>query len=146
VVYLDNGFCKYGQIFDPTTGRCRDIYCQELNYKYNGTKCIPDENKAVTDSYKPVSDIDLLLPLSISMVNHNERGNFSKHLNSRMNETCTSDWTQMIHETLQGKFNLSYTTEISKCDQIYRMNSIEAFLPTLNRTCFTSSFGSSTIE
>ena len=103
VVYLDNGFCKYGQLFDPSTGRCRDIYCQELNYRFNGTTCVPDENRTVTDAYKPLSDIDLLLPLTITPSSHHERTNFSKHFNSQMNETCLADWNQMFNKTLRGK-------------------------------------------
>jgi hypothetical protein len=101
---LDNGLCKYGQLFDPSTGRCRDIFCQELNYKFNGTTCIPDESKTATTVYKRMSDIDLSLTLIISPSDHYQRGNFSKRLNSRMNTTCTGDWTQMLHDTLHSEF------------------------------------------
>ncbi|CAF2498647.1 unnamed protein product [Rotaria sp. Silwood2] len=59
VVYLDYGLCKYGQLFDPGTGRCRDIYCQEINYKFNGTKCILDESKIAVYVYKRMSYFDL---------------------------------------------------------------------------------------
>jgi len=101
---LDNGFCQYGQLFDPSTGRCRDISCQELNYKFNGTTCIPDENKNSTQVYKRMSDIDVSLMLMIAPSNHFERGNFSKRLNSQMNKTCTKNWNQMFHDTLHGEF------------------------------------------
>ncbi len=108
IVYLDNGLCKYGQLFDPATGRCRDIFCQEINYKFNGTTCIPDESKNATTPYKKLSDVDLLLTLVISSYrNESERGNFSKRLNSQMNETCTSDWAKMFHNALHSKFKNS---------------------------------------
>jgi hypothetical protein len=100
---LDNGLCQNGQIFDAATGRCRDIFCQELNYKYNGTTCIPDENKHTTYIEKRMSDIDLSLTLTISSSDHYTRGNISKRLNSQMNETCTDDWSKMFHNTLHGK-------------------------------------------
>jgi hypothetical protein len=103
-IYLDNGFCQNGQLFDPSTGRCRDILCQEVNYKYNGTTCIPDENRNATNSQKRMSDIDLSLTLTISPSDHYERGNFSKRLNSRMNQTCTTNWGQMFHDTLHSKY------------------------------------------
>jgi len=101
---LDNGFCQYGQLFDPSTGRCRDIYCQEINDKFNGKTCIPDENKNNTHAFKRMSDIDLSLTLIISPSDYYERGNFSKRLNSQMNTTCTSNWNQMFHNALYGKF------------------------------------------
>jgi hypothetical protein len=101
---LDNGFCQYGQLFDPSTGRCRDIYCQELNYRFNGTTCIPDENKNSTQVYKRMSDIDVSLTLMIAPRDHFERGNFSKRLNSQMNKTCANDWNRMFHDTLHGEF------------------------------------------
>jgi hypothetical protein len=105
-VYLDNGLCKYGQLFDPSTGRCRDIFCQEINYKFNGTMCIPDESKNTTTPYKRMSDIDLSLTMVLlpPYRNDSERGNFSKRLNSQMNETCTDDWAKMFHNTLHSKF------------------------------------------
>jgi hypothetical protein len=108
IVYLDNGLCKYGQLFDPATGRCRDIYCQEINYKFNGTACIPDENKNSTSAYKRMSDIDLSLTLVISRTYRNKSTNaeFSVLLNSRMNETCTNDWAKIFHKTLQSKFKI----------------------------------------
>ena len=114
IVYLDNGFCKYGQLFDPSTGRCRDIYCQELNYMFNGTTCIPDTSKNVSEVYKRMSDIDLLLPLTISPSSHHERGNFSKHLNSRMNHTCAANWTGVFHDTLSGQF-IEETCDFDRC-------------------------------
>lgn len=114
-MYLDNGLCKYGQLFDPATGRCRDIYCQEINHKFNGTTCIPDESKNNTNVYKRMSDIDLSLILVISKTNRNENTNpsFSTLLNSRMNETCTNDWTKMFHDTLQSKFTIRVFSDIS---------------------------------
>lgn len=105
VVYLDNGFCKYGQLFDPSTGRCRDIYCQELNYRFNGTMCVPDESKNVTDAYKPLSNIDLLIPLTIYPRSHHERGEFSSYLNSRMNESCAGVWKDLFSNTLRSESN-----------------------------------------
>lgn len=107
-MYLDNGFCQYGQLFDPSTGRCRDIFCQELNYKYNGTTCVPDKDKNATHVYKRMSDIDLSLTLIISPSNHYERGNFSRRLNSQMNKTCTHDWNKMFHDTLHGKTSFRF--------------------------------------
>ncbi len=104
IVYLDNGFCQYGQLFDPSTGHCRDIYCQELNYKFNGTTCIPDENKRTPDTKKRNSDIDLSLTLIISPTSHHQRGNLSKRLHTQMNESCTKDWSQMLHNTLRSEF------------------------------------------
>jgi hypothetical protein len=109
---LDNGFCQYGQLFDPSTGRCRDIYCQEVNYKFNGTICIPDENKNSTHAYKRMSDIDISLTLIISSSDHYPRANFSKRLNSQMNKTCTNDWDQMFHDTLHGELRYLITREI----------------------------------
>jgi len=106
IVYLDNGFCQYGQLFDPSTGRCRDIYCQELYYKFNGTTCIPDESKNATHVYKRMSDIDLSLTLIIAPRNHFNRSDSSKRLRSQMNKTCTNNWNQMFHDTLHGKFCL----------------------------------------
>ncbi|CAF1624523.1 unnamed protein product, partial [Adineta ricciae] len=105
VVYVDGGLCKYGQLFDPATGRCRDIYCQELNHKFNGTMCIPDESKNATNAYKRMSDIDLSTIIVISRTNRVASGNanFSVYLNSRMNESCTADWAKMFHETLKSK-------------------------------------------
>jgi hypothetical protein len=104
IVYLDNGFCQNGQLFDPSTGRCRDILCQEFNYKYNGTTCIPDENRNATHAQKRMSDIDLSLTLTISSSDHYETGNFSKRLNSQMNVTCTNNWDQMFHGTLCSEY------------------------------------------
>ena len=106
VVYVDGGLCKYGQLFDPATGRCRDIYCQELNHKFNGTMCIPDESKNATNAYKRMSDIDLSTIIVISRTNRvaSANSNFSVYLNSRMNESCTGDWAKMFHETLKSKF------------------------------------------
>lgn len=104
IVYLDSGVCQYGQLFDPTTGRCRDVFCQELNYKYNGTMCVPDENKNATHAQKRMSDIDLSLSLIISPRSHHSRGNFSKRLNSQMNQTCINDWSYMFHHALQSKY------------------------------------------
>lgn len=101
---MDNGLCQYGQLFDPSTGRCRDIYCQEINYKFNGTMCIPDESKTIANAYKRMSDIDISLTIIVSPSSHYVRGNFSKRLNSQMNTSCTSNWTQMFHDTLHGKF------------------------------------------
>jgi hypothetical protein len=103
---LDNGFCQSGQLFDPSTGQCRDIYCQELNYKFNGTTCVPDESKKLPNAYKRMSDIDISLTLIISPSDHYQRGKFSKRLNSRMNETCTKDWNQMFHDTLHSEFSV----------------------------------------
>lgn len=100
---MDTGFCQYGQLFDPSTGRCRDIFCQELNYKYNGTTCVPDENKNTTHEIKRMSDIDLSLTLTISPSSHYKRENFSRLLNSRMNKTCTTNWIQMFHDALHSK-------------------------------------------
>ncbi|CAF1259487.1 unnamed protein product [Rotaria sordida] len=110
VVYSDYGLCKYGQLFDPATGRCRDIYCQEINYKFNGTTCIPDENKNTINIYKRMSDIDLSVTLFIlpTYHNENEKGNFSKRLHSQMNETCTDDWAKMFHNTLRGYLDIDY--------------------------------------
>ncbi|CAF3488371.1 unnamed protein product [Rotaria sp. Silwood1] len=104
VVYLDYGLCKHGQIFDPAIGRCRDTYCQEINYKFNGTTCVPDESKNTVNVYKRMSDIDVSITLVILPKNWNEseKGNFSKRLNSQMNETCTNDWAEMFHNTLHG--------------------------------------------
>ena len=102
VIYLDNGSCKYGQLFDPTTGRCRDVFCQELNYRFNGTTCIPDESKTITNENKQMSDVDILIPLTISIADESTRQNFSVRLNSRMNTSCTKNWTAMFHETLQS--------------------------------------------
>lgn len=104
IVYLDSGFCQYGQLFDPTTGRCRDVYCQEVNYKYNGTMCVPDQNKNATQTQKRMSDIDLSLSLTIAPRSHFARGSFSKRLNSQMNRTCTNDWSGMFHNALHGKY------------------------------------------
>ncbi|CAF5181613.1 unnamed protein product, partial [Rotaria magnacalcarata] len=110
VVYLDYGLCTFGQTFDPATGRCRDITCQETHYKYNGTACIPDENKNTVNVYKRMSDIDISLGLIISSANYNEneRGNFSKRLNSQMNKTCTNDWTKMFHNAIHGYLDIDY--------------------------------------
>ncbi|CAF0847723.1 unnamed protein product [Rotaria sp. Silwood1] len=108
LVYLDNGLCQYGQLFDPSTGRCRDIYCQEINYKFNGTTCIPDENKTILDAYKRMSDIDLSLTMIISPSSHYPRGNFSKHLHSQRNKPCTNDWIKMFHDTLHTYLNIDY--------------------------------------
>lgn len=105
IVYLDSGFCQYGQLFDPTTGRCRDVYCQEVNYKYNGTMCVPDENKNMTVTQKRMSDIDLSWSLTIASRSHFPRGNFSKRLNSQMNQTCTNNWSSMFHNALHGKYS-----------------------------------------
>ncbi|UJR30770.1 hypothetical protein I4U23_018290 [Adineta vaga] len=110
VVYVDGGLCKYGQLFDPATGRCRDIYCQELNHKFNGTTCIPDESKNTTNAYKRMSDIDLSTIIVISQTNRDENigANFSVHLNSRMNESCSNDWAKMFHETLKSYLGIDY--------------------------------------
>ncbi|CAF1145043.1 unnamed protein product [Rotaria sordida] len=108
IVYVDNGLCQHGQLFDPTTGRCRDIYCQEINYKFNGTTCIPDKNKTILNQYKRMSDIDLALTMIISPSSHYPRGNFSKHLNAQMNTTCTNDWMKMFHDTLHTYLNIDY--------------------------------------
>lgn len=58
------------------------------------------------DIHKRMSDIDISLMLIISPSGHYQRGNFSKRLNNRMNETCTNDWNQMFHDTLHSKFSL----------------------------------------
>ncbi|UJR15822.1 hypothetical protein I4U23_002751 [Adineta vaga] len=108
IVYLDNGFCQYGQLFDPSTGHCRDIYCQELNYKFNGTTCIPDEHKNISHARKPMSDIDLSLTLNIFPSDHYQRGNYSKRLNGRMHEICTSNWKQMFHDALHIYLDIDY--------------------------------------
>ncbi|CAF1066966.1 unnamed protein product [Adineta ricciae] len=108
IVYLDNGFCQYGQLFDPSTGYCRDIYCQELNYKFNGTTCIPDEHKNSSHVPKRMSDIDLSLTLNIFPSSHYQRGNFSKRLNSQMNDICTSHWKQMFHNALRSYLDIDY--------------------------------------
>ena len=100
---MDNGRCQYGQIFDPSTGRCRDIFCQELNHKFNGTACIPNKNMAAPDERKSMSDIDLSLTIIVSPSNHYERGNFSQRLNSQMNKTCIDNWNQMFHNTLNSE-------------------------------------------
>ncbi|CAF1328665.1 unnamed protein product, partial [Adineta steineri] len=110
IVYLDNGLCKYGQLFDPATGRCRDIYCQELNHKFNGTTCIPDGSKNDTTGYKRMSDIDLALTVVLSRTyrDENTSANFSVYLNSRMNETCTNNWSKMFHETLHSYLGINF--------------------------------------
>ena len=53
--------------------------------------------------YKRMSDIDLSLTMDIVPTNPDERGNFSKRLHSRMNDTCTGDWARMIHTALQSQ-------------------------------------------
>ena len=90
-------------MFDPSTGQCRGIYCQEYNHKFNGTMCIPDDIKKAQTPYKRMSDIDLFLTLNISSTNHFQRPEFSKRLHSQMNTTCTSDWNKMSHDTLYSE-------------------------------------------
>ncbi|CAF1030215.1 unnamed protein product [Rotaria sp. Silwood1] len=123
VVYLDYGLCKHGQIFDPAIGRCRDTYCQEINYKFNGTTCIPDESKNTVNVYKRMSDIDVSITLVILPKNWNEseKGNFSKRLNSQMNETCTNDWAEMFHNTLHGYLDIDYE-RITKIKYLVKQN------------------------
>ena len=55
------------------------------------------------EEHKGMSDIDLSLTIIVSPSNHYERGNFSKRLNSQMNETCIDNWNQMFHNTLHSK-------------------------------------------
>lgn len=100
---MDNGLCVYGQLFDPTTGRCRDIYCQETNYKFNGTTCIPDKSQNSTNGYKRMSDIDLAMTLIIAPSSHYPKTSFSNHLNTQMNKTCTQNWKTLFHDALHSK-------------------------------------------
>ncbi|CAF1413452.1 unnamed protein product [Adineta steineri] len=108
VVYLDNGYCQVGQLFDPTTGQCRDMYCQEPNHTYNGTACVPDDSRKTPNVHKPMSDIDLSLILTISPSDHYQRGNYSKRLNGRMHELCTTNWNQIFHDTLHNYLGIDY--------------------------------------
>lgn len=107
MIYLDNGLCQYGQLFDPSTGRCRDIFCQEVNQKFNGTTCIQDEKKNSTNGYKRMSDIDMSLDVLISPSSNDQHQYNVKRSNMRMNETCTNDWNRMFHETFHGMKNFS---------------------------------------
>ncbi|CAF3374975.1 unnamed protein product [Rotaria socialis] len=119
IVYLDNGLCVYGQLFDPSTGRCRDIYCQEINYKFNGTTCIPDTNQNTSYAFKRMSDIDLSLTMIIAPSSHYPANETSKLLTTQINKTCTKDLKKMFHDALHGYLNIDYE-RVTKID--YRVS------------------------
>lgn len=103
IVYMDNGICRHGQMFDPSTGRCRDVFCQELNAIFNGTTCASVDNKTSANSEFRMNDIDIVLPATINVTDVSERVDYSIRLNSRMNHTCLDDWDNLLQETLKSK-------------------------------------------
>lgn len=98
--------CNSRETFDTTTGQCRELSCQEANYKFNGTTCIPDESKTDTNIYKPMSNIDLSVIVNFLPTNHIEAhtSNFLKRLNRQINGPCNHDWANMFHDAIHGTF------------------------------------------
>ncbi|CAF1438980.1 unnamed protein product, partial [Didymodactylos carnosus] len=123
IVYRDNGLCKYGQIFEPSTGVCRELFCQQ-NSILNGTGCVMDNNTNEND-FKRMSDIDLSLTLIIHSAENSSslpeqkmevdiddtnivgQFLFVKPTIKQNNKTC-GDWISLFHDSIADYLNIDH--------------------------------------
>lgn len=63
--WSDSGKCRHGQIYDPLTGICRDVFCAH-GYMLGPNGCVPDSNQN-SSYYEPIKKPSPEMKLEITL-------------------------------------------------------------------------------